>query len=75
MEPQESPDVEFPASRARLKSRKWRPNLRSAKCEWCGKKFRASRRWQRFDTERCRKAAHQALVEKALQDWRKRHRG
>ena len=58
-----------------MKRRKWRPNLRPARCEQCGKQFDASRKWQRFDSEKCRKAYHQALVEKALHEWRSRHKG
>lgn len=37
--------------------RKWRPFLRSAICEWCGKKYEASREWQRFDSKKCQQAS------------------
>lgn len=59
----------------RLKSRKWRPNLRLATCEECGKRFDATRKWQRFDSQKCRKANHRKLVEKALREFRIRHQG
>ncbi len=54
--------------------RKWRPFVRPAKCDWCGKDFEASRDWQRFDARKCQTAAMNAERMRAVRFMRRQKR-